>query len=150
MNEVRIARETKDLASHPPTGISAHPFPNNSHYFECKMLGPIGTPYENGLFKLELFLPDGYPMDPPKVRFLSKIYHPNVDKIGRICISILKQDWTPALQIKSVLLSIQSLLSDPNPDDPLDTAVAEMWKNDRNKAEQIAKEWTQKYAPFVC
>lgn len=87
-------------------------------------------------------------MEPPKVRFLTKIYHPNVDKIGRICISILKTDWTPALQIKSVLLSIQSLLSDPNPEDPLDTAVAEQWIKDKGEAERIAKEWTEKYASF--
>ncbi len=69
-----------------------------------------------GLFKLELFLTEEYPMQPPKVRFLTKIYHPNIDKLGRICLDILKDKWSAALQMRSVLLSIQALLSSPNPD----------------------------------
>ena len=95
--------------------------------------GPVGSPYEGGCYKLELFLPDAYPMEAPKVRFLTRIYHPNVDKLGRICLDILKDKWSPALQIRTVLLSIQALLSAPNPDDPLDNDVAEMWKTGRRK-----------------
>ena len=73
-------------------------------------------------------------MAPPKVRFLTKIYHPNIDKLGRICLDILKDKWSPALQIRTVLLSIQALLSAPNPDDPLANDVAEMWKTNEPKA----------------
>lgn len=69
-----------------------------------------------GVFHLELFLTEDYPMTAPKVRFLTKIYHPNIDKLGRICLDILKDKWSPALQIRTVLLSIQALLSAPNPD----------------------------------
>ena len=69
-------------------------------------------------------------MAAPKVRFLTKIYHPNVDKVGRICLDILKDKWSPALQIRTVLLSIQALLSSPNPDDPLDNDVAAHWTKD--------------------
>ena len=77
-------------------------------------------------------MPGGYPMVPPKIRFLTKVFHPNVDKIGRICLDILKDKWSPALQIRTVLLSLQALLSSPNPDDPLDPVVADMWvKNEK-------------------
>lgn len=87
-----------------------------------------------GIFKLELFLPSDYPMAPPKIRFLTQIYHPNVDKLGRICLDILKDKWTAALMMHSVLLSIQALLSSPNPDDPLADDVAAEWKKNEDEA----------------
>lgn len=85
-------------------------------------------------------------MAAPKVRFMTKIYHPNVDKLGRICLDILKDKWSPALQIRTVLLSIQALLSAPNPDDPLANDVAEHWKNNEQQARATAMEWTKLYA----
>lgn len=85
-------------------------------------------------------------MAPPKVRFLTKIYHPNVDKLGRICLDILKDKWSPALQIRTVLLSIQALLSAPNPDDPLDNNVAEVWKKNEAEAIRRAREFTESFA----
>jgi ubiquitin-conjugating enzyme E2 N len=96
-------------------GISATPHSDNLRYFDVVIAGPAQSPYEGGVFKLELFLGAEYPMEPPKVRFLTKLYHPNVDKLGRICLDILKDKWSPALQIRTVLLSIQALLSAPNP-----------------------------------
>ena len=85
-------------------------------------------------------------MVPPKVLFRTKIYHPNIDKLGRICLDILKNKWSPALQIRSVLLSIQALMSAPNLDDPLDEAIAEHWRSDQDGAIAKAKEWTLQYA----
>jgi len=85
-------------------------------------------------------------MSPPKVRFTTKIYHPNIDKLGRICLDILKDKWSPALQIRTVLLSVQALLSAPNPDDPLANDVAEAWKTNEKTAIKTAKEWTKKHA----
>jgi len=110
------------------------------------ILGPQQSPYEGGVYKLELFLPEEYPMAAPKVRFLTKIYHPNIDKLGRICLDILKDKWSPALQIRTVLLSIQALLSAPNPDDPLAENVAKHWKENEAEAVSVAKEWTRMYA----
>ena len=127
-------------------GISATPFEDNLRYFNVIIAGSEGSPYEGGVFKLELFLPDPYPMEPPKVRFLTKIYHPNVDKLGRICLDVLKDKWSPALGIRTVLISIQALLSSPEPDDPLDANVAEHWKTDEAGAKRQAMEWTRLYA----
>ncbi|KAH9618065.1 hypothetical protein KSS87_020390 [Heliosperma pusillum] len=130
----RIIKETQRLLSEPAPGISASPSEENMRYFNVMILGPSQSPYEGGVFKLELFLPEEYPMAPPKVRFLTKIYHPNIDKLGRICLDILKDKWSPALQIRTVLLSIQALLSAPNPDDPLSENVAKHWKSNEVEA----------------
>jgi len=99
-----------------------------------------------GTFRLELFLPDDYPMAPPKVRFLTRLYHPNIDRLGRICLDVIKKMWSPALQIRTVLLSIQALLAAPNPDDPLNNEAADLWKRDEAAALAKAREWTRQHA----
>jgi ubiquitin-conjugating enzyme E2 N len=142
----RIIKETERLTAEAPPGISADVHEDNLRYFDVVIAGPAESAYEGGLFQLELFLPEEYPMVPPKVRFLTKIYHPNIDKLGRICLDILKDKWSPALQIRTVLLSIQALLSSPNPDDPLDNDVAKNWKENETQAIQTAQSWTVEYA----
>jgi len=142
----RIIKETQRLQAEPVPGINANVDESNARYFKISIEGPKDSPYENGVFKLELFLPEEYPMSAPKVRFMTKIYHPNIDKLGRICLDILKDKWSPALQIRTVLLSIQALLSAPNPDDPLANDVAEQWKTNESKAISTAKEWTARHA----
>ncbi|KAL6064503.1 Ubiquitin-conjugating enzyme E2 35 [Balamuthia mandrillaris] len=142
----RIIKETQRLLNEPAPGISATPHEDNLRYFDVIIAGPTSSPYEGGIFKLELFLTEEYPMAPPKVRFLTKIYHPNVDRLGRICLDILKDKWSPALQIRTVLLSIQALLSAPNPDDPLANDIADHWKKNEKGAIDTAREWTRTYA----
>jgi len=142
----RIVKETQRLLADQVEGIHAKPYEDNLRYFEVVIAGPQSSPYEGGSFELELFLPAEYPMAPPKVRFLTKIYHPNIDKLGRICLDILKEKWSPALQIRTVLLSIQALLSAPNPDDPLANDVADHWKRNEPEALDTARAWTREYA----
>lgn len=142
----RIIKETQRLMQEPVPGISAIPDEQNARYFHVIVSGPEGSPFEGGEFRLELFLPEEYPMSAPKVRFVTKIYHPNIDKLGRICLDILKEKWSPALQIRTVLLSIQALLSAPNPEDPLNNEVADQWKMEEAEAIKTAREWTKMYA----
>lgn len=142
----RIIKETEKLQKECPPGIQAAPTKDNPRYFKVAIKGPPGTPYEGGVFHLELFLPEEYPMVPPKVRFLTRIYHPNVDKIGRICLDIIKDKWSPALLITKVLLSIQILMASPNPDDPLANDVADHWKRDESDALATARNWTRRFA----
>uniref|UniRef100_A0A671UG88 Ubiquitin conjugating enzyme E2 N n=1 Tax=Sparus aurata TaxID=8175 RepID=A0A671UG88_SPAAU len=134
-------QETQRLIAEPVPGIVATPDEGNARYFHVVISGPQDSPFEGGTFKLELFLPEEYPMAAPKVRFMTKIYHPNVDKLGRICLDILKDKWSPALQIRTVLLSIQALLSAPNPDDPLANDVAEQWKKNESTAIETGEEY---------
>lgn len=143
----RIRKEIKKVIDDPPPCISVGVDKSNFRYLTVQMAGPSNTPYEGGIFKLELFLPDEYPIAPPRARFLTRIYHPNIDKFGRICLDTLKEGtWTPAMNISSVLISIQSLLSEPNPDDPLDNNIAAQWKNNVAQAWSNAREWTRRFA----
>ena len=138
----RIIKETQRLPAEPVPGIKAKPDGSNARYFHVVIASPQDSHFGGGVLKLELFLPEEYPMAALKVHFMTKIYHPNVDKLERICLDILKDKWSPALQIHTVLLSIQALLSAPIPDDPLANDVAEQWKTNEAQALETARAWT--------
>lgn len=130
----------------PPPGISAAPTEDNLRYFKVVVEGPPQTCYEGGAFKLELFLPEDYANAPLKVRFLTKVYHPNIDKHGRISLDILYGKWSPALHIRFALLSIQQLLAYPMVEEACNERVAFEWREDEARAMRTAKQWTHKYA----
>ncbi|KAF3684192.1 putative inactive receptor kinase-like [Capsicum annuum] len=146
MASKRILKELKDLQKDPPTSCSAGPVGEDMFHWQATIMGPPDSPYTGGLFLITIHFPPDYPFKPPKVAFRTKVFHPNINSNGSICLDILKEQWSPALTISKVLLSICSLLTDPNPDDPLVPEIAHMYKTDRNKYETTARSWTQKYA----
>lgn len=146
----RIAKEYADIQKDPPANCSAGPDPDRKpqdmHFWVAQILGPAGSPYEGGIFSLKIEFPKDYPFKPPKVQFTTKVYHCNINDKGGICLDILKDNWSPALTISKVLLSICSLLTDPNPNDPLVPEIAKQYKENRALHDKTAREWTRKYA----
>lgn len=142
----RINKEMNDLSKDPPAGCSAGPKNDDIFHWQASIMGPSESPYQGGLFFLNINFPTDYPFKPPKVAFTTKIFHPNINANGHICCDILTKQWSPALTVAKVLLSIQSLLNEPNPDDPLVPDAARMYKNDRGRYHKQAQEWTKKYA----
>jgi ubiquitin-conjugating enzyme E2 D len=128
------------------THCKAFPTENNIFTWNATIIGPKDTPYENGKFFLNIFFPENYPFKPPKVHFITRIYHPNINSNGGICLDILKDQWSPVLTTSKVLLSIYSLLMEPNPDDPLVPEIANIYKNDKDTFIKNAKAMTEKYA----
>lgn len=143
---IRLNKEYKELIVSPPHNCFAAPLDNNIFHWEAQIFGPVDTPYENGVFKLTIHFPLEYPFKPPKITFNTKVYHPNINSSGSICLDILKDKWSPVLTISKVLLSICSLLDEPNPNDPLDLDIANEYKNNKDKYIMKAKSWTIKYA----
>ena len=127
MATVRINAELKLFQNDPPLNCSAGPIDDDIYHWTATIMGPTDTPYEGGIFFLDIIFPPNYPFKPPKIRFKTRIYHPNINSSGGICLDILKDQWSPALTISKVLLSICSLLTDPNPMDPLRPMVAKLY-----------------------
>ena len=146
MASKRISRELQDIQCDPPTNCSAGPEGDDLFKWSATIMGPEGTPYNGGVFFLEIDFPSNYPFKPPKVYFKTRIYHPNINMGGGICLDILKDMWSPALTITKVLLSICSLLTDPNPDDPLVPEIARLYTDKRVEFDLTAREWTHIYA----
>ena len=142
----RIQKELKEFQVGEYVNISAGPEGENIFHWIATIFGPKDSPYEDGIFKLEIDFPQGYPFKPPKIKFVTKIYHPNINSSGSICLDILQGQWSPALTISKTLISICSLLTDPNPDDPLVGSIARQYKENRQLYNITAKEWTTKFA----
>ena len=145
----RLLMEIQEMILDPPGGCSAGPVDEEGDItvWSGTIIGPEGSPYDRGVFWLNIKFPKDYPFRPPKMRFTTRIYHPNIDpESGEICLDILKNQWSPALTISRVLLSLMSLLTDPNPSDPLFIDGANLYKHDRVRFDQIARKWTERYA----
>ncbi|XP_053182799.1 ubiquitin-conjugating enzyme E2 E1-like [Scomber japonicus] len=119
----RIQKELADITLDPPPNCSAGPKGDNIYEWRSTILGPPGSVYEGGVFFLDIAFTPDYPFKPPKVTFRTRIYHCNINSQGVICLDILKDNWSPALTISKVLLSICSLLTDCNPGETCENGV---------------------------
>ncbi|XP_037540054.1 ubiquitin-conjugating enzyme E2 T [Nematolebias whitei] len=146
----RMKRELQMLSTEPPPGVTCWQTEERIDELRAQIVGGAGTPYEGGVFSLEVKVPERYPFEPPKIRFLTPIYHPNIDNSGRICHDALKLPpkgaWKPSLNISTVLTSIQLLMSEPNPDDPLMADISAEFKYNKHLFLEKAKKWTQEHA----
>jgi len=140
----RLLRDFKRLQSDPPQGVSGAPLENNILKWMAVIFGPDETPWEGGTFKLSLEFTEDYPNKAPTVRFLSKMFHPNVYADGSICLDILQNQWSPIYDIAAILTSIQSLLCDPNPNSPANSEAARLFQENKREYERKVKEIVEK------
>ncbi|BGP44181.1 Ubiquitin-conjugating enzyme E2 C [Rhodotorula kratochvilovae] len=142
----RLQSELMSLMMSPPAaGISAFPESDSDlTYWVGRLEGAEGTVYEGHTYAISLRFPADYPYKAPTVRFESTCYHPNVDLHGNICLDILKEKWSPALSVGTVLVSLQSLLGEPNNASPLNVEAAELWDD----VEAYKKELAKHYKPL--
>jgi len=145
----RLAGDLKNLKKKPIEGITAEPIDENDlTKWKGRVEGPKGTPFEGGYFHFKINIPENYPFEPPEVKMITKVYHPNINsQTGNICVNILKKDkWTSTNSIQLVLLSLQGLLTKPNPDSPLVGEIKKVYVNDINKYNETVREWVKLYA----
>ena len=136
----RLLRDFKRLQKDPPSGIQAAPLDSNIMAWQAVIIGPDDTPWEGGTFKLHLEFTEDYPNKPPVVKFVSKLFHPNVYNDGKICLDILQNQWSPIYDISAILTSIQSLLSDPNPASPANAEASQLYERDRREYNRRVRE----------
>merc|ERR1711934_264772 len=147
-DKTRLQKELKDiLMGAEESGVSAEVVDDDLSHWKGTLKGPEGTPYEGGEFIVDIRLDADYPYNPPKMKFDTRLWHPNVSsQTGAICLDILKGEWSPALTIRTALLSLQVLLSTPEPDSPQDAEVATMYRTNLSAFNKRAEEWTKNFA----
>ena len=144
----RINKEFQELQKNKKdASVQVRLVDGNIRHWKGRIKGPIDTCYQGGTFDVDIIIPEDYPFKPPKMKFDTKIWHPNISsQTGAICLDILKNEWTPALTIRTALISLQALMCEPVPDDPQDAVVAKQYMENINLFNQTAKHWVEEYA----
>lgn len=146
----RLQNELKRMTKDPPHGIGMWAVSDSLENLEALIEGPENSPFENGEFRLSITIPPNYPNVPPLIKFKTKIYHPNIDSQGRICLDSLKQEpigsWRPSLNLSTVLAQIRILLVEPNVNDPLELDIAKQLQEHPEQYKEKAKKMTEQYA----
>ncbi|CAF0984241.1 unnamed protein product [Rotaria sordida] len=137
----RLMRDLRDLTQNPVEGINAAPVnSDNIFHWNAILDGPEDSLFEDGSFVLSLKFPQDYPNHPPEVKFVTKIFHPNIYMDGSICLDILQHRWSASLDVSTLLISIRSLLTDPNPASPANSEAAMLYQNHRREYERRVRE----------
>ncbi|KAJ6350081.1 hypothetical protein OIU78_006295 [Salix suchowensis] len=122
-------------------GVSAFPEGESIFAWIGTIMGGKGTAYEGLSYKLSLCFPPDYPFKPPQVKFETMCFHPNVDQFGNICLDILQDKWSSAYDCRTILLSIQSLLGEPNPESPLNSYASRLWNNKEDYKSMVRRQY---------
>ena len=141
MSAARLKKELVEVSKDTKlTGVSVVPLTSDLKHLVGTIEGPPESPYEGGSFEVDIVIPSEYPFGPPKMKFRTKVWHPNVSsQTGAICLDILKDNWSPALTLKTSLLSLRALLTAAEPDDPQDAQVARQYKSNHKEYLRTAK-----------
>jgi len=143
--EKRVAKELQKFRDGCES-LTATPHEDDLRVWDATITGPVDTPYEGGEFHLLLPLPVEYPFKPPKPQFRTKVYHPNIKADGTMCSAWLDSNWRPNMFLREVLEYTHGILAAPDPDDAIEPEVANLFVQNREEYDRIAKEWTAKYA----
>jgi len=130
---LRLQSDYKSLESDPPEGVSASPIDSDFTQWKACIFGPSDSEWEGGIFQMLINFPKDYPQKPPTIRFISKIFHPNIFNDGSLCLDIIQDHWSPIHTVSTILTSIQSLLTDPNPASPANPEAAKLWASDKKE-----------------
>jgi ubiquitin-conjugating enzyme E2 D/E len=144
----RLAIHFREIQKNPPPLCYAEPKDpdqNMTHWIGW-IEGPEDTAYAGGRFHFTIDFPVDFPFKPPQMQFVTPVYHPNISPKGEICLDILHSQWSPILTIRSLLISLCSMLADPNPDHGLNRDALQVYRTDKIKFNETASEWTRKYA----
>ena len=144
MFESRICNEIAKLKIDSPVGISIS-VSDDIYNWDAIIIGPDESPWEGGIFQLKIKLPKEYPHRPPSIKFITQMFHPNIYKNGNICLDILQSKWSPVYDIRSVLISIQSLLTDPNTSSPANMEASKLYLSDRKAYNKKVRSYTENY-----
>ena len=143
----RIKKEYQDLQKEKNSNVLVKLVNNDIRHWKGRIKGPIDTCYAGGVFDVDIVIPDDYPFKPPKMKFDTKIWHPNISSVtGAICLDILKNEWTPALTIRTALISLQALMCEPSSINPQDAVVAKQYTTNIKLFNETAKHWVEEYA----
>ncbi|KAI0509318.1 ubiquitin-conjugating enzyme [Xylaria bambusicola] len=149
-SQKRITKELQECTESPPQGMTISlPSEADLSKWDVVLAGPPDTPYAGGVYNITVTLPADYPFKAPQVNFATRIYHPNVtnDSMGNICLGVLKpENWKPASRVRAVLEAVRQLLVEPNPEDPLETRIADEYKNNRPEFDKNVKSYVTRYA----